>query len=88
MARRGSAIEVEITEGAIRVRSADRVLTLLNASPPCDAEETCDFFVRLDEIDYWDPPNEEIPIDIVELQKILEAIEAQVEKHGLTVEFE
>ena len=44
MARRGSAIEVEITEGAIRVRSADRVLTLPNASPPSDAEESHGFF--------------------------------------------
>jgi hypothetical protein len=88
MARRGSAIEVEITEGAIRVRCADRVLTLPNTSPPPDADETADFFVRLDEIEHWDPPNDDLPIDIVELQKILEAIEAQVEKHGLTVEFE
>jgi hypothetical protein len=88
MARRSSAIEVEITEGAIRVRSADRILTLPNAPPSNDAEDHCDFFVRLDEIDHWDPPHEDIPIDIVELQKILEAIEAQVEKHGLTVEFE
>jgi hypothetical protein len=88
MARRGSAIDVEITEGAIRVRSLDRVLTLPNAPPPSGAEEITDFFVRLDEIDHWDPPHEDIPIDIVELQKILEAIEAQVEKHGLTVEFE
>jgi hypothetical protein len=88
MVRRGSAIEVEITEGAIRVRRADRILTLPNASPPEDADDAADFFVRLDEIEHWDPPNEDVLIDIVELQKILEAIEAQVEKHGLTVEFE
>jgi hypothetical protein len=88
MARRGSAIEVEITEGAIRIRCADRVLTLPNAPPPDGADEITDFFVRLDEIEHWDAPHDDILIDIVELQKILEAIEAQVEKHGLTVEFE
>lgn len=88
MARRNSAIEVEITEGAIRVRSAERVLTLPNVSPPSNAEDECDFFVRLDEIENWDPPNDDVQIDIVELQRILEAIESQVEKHGLTVVFE
>lgn len=88
MARRSSAIDVEITEGAIRVRCGDRVLTLPNTPSPTDADETADFFVRLDEIENWDPPNDDVPIDIVELQKILEAIEAQVEKHGLTVDFE
>jgi Immunity protein 74 len=88
MARRSTPIEVEITEGAIRVRLAGRVLTLPNASPPSDAEDVTDFFVRLDEIEHWDPPHDDVSIDIVELQKILEAIETQVEKHGLTVEFD
>ena len=44
--------------------------------------------MRLDEIEHWDPPHDDVAIDIVELQKILEAIETQVEKHGLTVEFD
>ncbi len=88
MARRGSAIEVEITEGAIRVRSHGRVLTIANAPPLADPEEEADFVVRLDEIENWDPPHEETPIEIAELQKILEAIEQQVEKHGLIVAFE
>lgn len=87
MARR-SSIEVEITEGAIRVRHGGRVLTIANAPAPPDAEEPADFFVRLDEIEHWDAPDDEIAIEIVELQKILEAIEAEVEKHGLSVAFE
>lgn len=83
-----SRIQVEITEGAIRVLHSGRVLTIENAPPPPDCDEGTDFFVRLDEIEHWDAPDEETPIDIVELQKILEAIEAEVERHGLSVTFE
>ncbi len=88
MARRGSIIDVEITEGAIRVRSHERVLTIVTTPPPADLDEDADFFIELDEIEYWDPPHDETAIDIDELQKILEAIEEQVEKHGLSVVFE
>ncbi len=88
MARRHSTIEVEITEGAIRVRNLDRVLTIVPATPPTDAEENADFFVALDEIECWDPPHEEAAIEIDELQKIVEAIEDQVEKHGLSIVFD
>jgi hypothetical protein len=88
MARRGSGFEVEITEGAIRVRSAGRVLTIANAPRPPDAEEDIDFFILLDEIAHWDAPDDDQEIDVGELQKILEAIERQVEKHGLNIVFE
>ncbi len=88
MARRGTAFDVEITEGAIRVRNAGRVLTIANASPPPDGEEGADFFIALDEIGHWDPPDDDQEIDVAELQKILEAIELQVEKHGLSIVFE
>ncbi|PWB82282.1 MAG: hypothetical protein C3F11_12730 [Methylocystaceae bacterium] len=87
MARR-SSIEVEITEGAIRVLHKGRVLTIANAPAPPDADEASDFFIHLDEIEHWDAPDDETSIDIVELQKILEAIEAEVERHGLSVTFE
>jgi hypothetical protein len=70
------------------VRSHDRVLTITPTPPPADLEEDADFFIELDEIEYWDPPYDETAIDIDELQKILEAIEEQVEKHGLSVVFE
>jgi hypothetical protein len=88
MARRGSAINVEITEGAIRVRSAGRVLTIANTPPPADLEEDADFVIALDEIDHWDAPDDDTEIEVDELQKILEAIEQEVEKHGLSVAFE
>jgi hypothetical protein len=88
MARRGSKIDVEITEGAIRVRSLERVLTIVPTPPPADLDEDVDFYIELDEIECWDPPHDEAAIEIDELQKILEAIEEQVEKHGLSVVFE
>ena len=88
MARRGSAIDVEITEGAIRVRSGARVLTIAVVPPPADLEDDADFYIEMDEIESWDPPHEETAIEIDELQKILEAIEEQVAKHGLSVVFD
>jgi hypothetical protein len=87
MARRKS-IGVEMTEGAIRVRSGGHVLTIANSAPPPDAEDDTDFFIRLDEIEHWDAPDEEISIDIIELQTILEAIEEELERHGLSVTFD
>lgn len=87
MARRKS-IEIEMTEGAIRVLCAGHVLTIANSAPPPDAEEDTDFFIRLDEIEHWDAPDDEISIDIVELQTILEAIEEELERHGLSVTFD
>jgi len=88
MARRGSTIDVEITEGAIRVRSHECVLTIVVTPPPADLEEDADFYIELDEIEFWEPPHDETAIEIDELQKILEAIEEQVEKHGLSVVFD
>ncbi|MFV0281299.1 MAG: Imm74 family immunity protein [Rhodoblastus sp.] len=88
MARRKPAIEVEITEGAIRVRHAGRVLTLHASPPPPSVEERPDFIVALDEVEHWDAPHEEIEIDIAKLQTILAAIEDECDRHGLTVEFE
>ncbi|ATQ67288.1 MULTISPECIES: Imm74 family immunity protein [Methylosinus] len=85
---RGKAITVEMTEGAIRVRSQGKTLTIVNSSPPPDADDESDFFIRLDEIDNWDAPDDEISIDIVELQKILEAIEEELDRRGLSVTFD
>jgi len=88
MARRGPAIEVEVTEGAIRVRREGRTLTIPAGPPAPDSDDEADFVVRLDAIEHWDAPHDDTPIDIVELQKILEAVEEQAARHGLTVEFE
>ncbi|MBU3889661.1 hypothetical protein FM996_12325 [Methylosinus sporium] len=87
MGRRKSIV-IEMTEGAIRVLSGGHVLTIVNTAPPPDADEDTDFFIRLDDIENWDAPDEEISIDIVELQTILEAIEEELERHGLSVTFE
>lgn len=80
-------LEVELTEGAIRVRQGKRTLTITPTPPPPDAEDAPDFIVHLDDIETWDAPNE-LEIEIPELQLILSAVEAECEKHGLSVEFE
>ena len=88
MARRASGYEVEVTEGAIRVRRAGRTLTIPAAAPDAESEEDADFVVRLDDLDHWDPPDDETLIEIEELHKILDAVEKQLEKHGLSVDFD
>ena len=101
MARRG-AIAVEITEGAIRVRFDERRLTIKPASSiaaaPVDsgaaAVETFgaaaapDFVVALDDIMYWDAPNDAEEIDINLMPRVLDAIERECARHGLTVAFD
>ncbi|MEK4032481.1 Imm74 family immunity protein [Methylocystis sp. IM3] len=81
-------IKVEMTEGAIRVRQDGRTLTIHAEAPDAESGEDTDFVVRLDEIDHWDAPDEETEIDIVDLQRILDAVEKELAKHGLTVDFD
>jgi hypothetical protein len=88
MARRKPAIEVEITEGAIRVRHAGRTLTVRASAPPPDAEDAPDFLIQLDDIEHWDNPHEDVEIEVEELQLVLGAIEDECERHGLSVEFD
>lgn len=86
MARRG-AYQVEVTEGAVRVQRDGMTLTAPIA-PPDEESEGADFIIRLDDLDHWDAPDEDTPIEIDELQKILDAIERQFDKRGLAVDFE
>jgi hypothetical protein len=88
MARRSPALTVEITEGAIRVKSRGRLLTLVAAASPPDAEDAPDFLVMLDDIAFWDAPHSDEEIEIDDLQRILDAIETECDNHGLSVEFE
>lgn len=87
--RRGRGrIEVELTEGAIRVSCGKRSLTIYSGADLPSAEAPADFVVRLDEILTWDPPNETVEVNIDELNKIVSAIEDECEKRGLVVAFE
>jgi hypothetical protein len=88
MARRAPALTVEITEGAIRVRHRGRCLTLVGAASPPDADGAPDFLILLDDIAYWDAPYAGEEVEIDDLQRILDAIEAECGNHGLSVEFE
>ena len=87
MSRRGPSLKVEITEGAIRVTSRGRTLTLQACAPPPDADDAPDFLIRLDDIEFWDGLDAE-EIAIEDLQRILDAIENECEHHGLSVAFE
>lgn len=88
MGRRGPPLKVEITEGAIRVTCRARQLTLRAVAPPPDAENAPDFLIHLDDIEFWDAPDDTEEISIDDLQRILDAIEAECDNHGLSVEFE
>ena len=88
MGRRSGAIEVEMTEGAIRVRQSGRTLTIPIAPPDADSPEDADFLVRLDDIENWDAPHDDTAIDIEALQKILDEIEARLDRLGLVVDFD
>jgi hypothetical protein len=85
---RSRFLEVEVTEGAIRVRQGSRVLTITPTQPPPDADEAPDFIIHLDDIETWDAPANEVEIEVTELQMILRAVEEECERHGLSVEFE
>jgi hypothetical protein len=85
---RSRFLEVEVTEGAIRVRRAGHVLTITPAPPPPNAGDAPDFIIHLDDIATWDAPDNEVEIDVAELQMILHAVETECERHGLSVEFE
>ena len=88
MGRRGASLKVEITEGAIRVTSRGRRLTLKAVAPPPAAESAPDFLIHLDDIEFWDAPDAAEEIAIEDLQQILDAIEAECDNHSLSVEFE
>jgi len=88
MGRRIGAIEVEMTEGAICVRHNGRLLTIPIAPPDADSPDDADFLVQLDEIACWDAPDDETPVEIEELQSILDAIEAHLDRQGLVVDFD
>jgi hypothetical protein len=81
-------IKVELTEGAIRVRQDGRTLTIRAGAPDAESGEETDFVVRLDELECWDAPDQDTEIDIEDLQRILDAVEKELAKHGLTVDFD
>jgi hypothetical protein len=81
-------IRVEMTEGAIRIHEGGRTLTIHAEAPDEESGDDADFVVRLDEIEHWDAPDDDQQIDIVELQKILDAVEKELARHGLTVDFD
>lgn len=88
MGKRRLEPQITLTEGSIRVRWADRVVTILPAASQPNMQEPADFVVDMDSILYWDAPNESVEIAVEELQAIMQTIEAEFDRLGLVVEFE
>jgi len=87
MARRERYV-VEITEGALRIAAGSRVLTLTPVRPPVSQESAPDFILALDDIEHWDAPHDDDLIEIEDLQRIVQAIEDECDRRGLSVEFD
>ncbi len=88
MGKRRAGPQIILTEGSIRVHWRDRVLTVHKGAAPPDAEDPADFVVDMDRILNWDPPHEAVEVGLDELQVIMQAIEGEFEKRGLSVAFE
>lgn len=86
--KRADKPQVELTEGAIRISWRGHVRTISAAAPPPDHEDNADFFILLDDLVCWDPPDDEIEIEMAELQQILEAIDEHFDKLGLEIAYE
>lgn len=88
MVSKKSAITVIITEDSLKVHYFDRTLTMQLELLDDMIGNKSNFFIKLDDIEYWDAPDNTKMISIVELQKILNAVEIYAEKNGKTIEFE
>lgn len=87
MARGRPDPRICLTEGSIRLTWGERILTIPHASGLIDAGAAADFIIDLDAILTWDPPHDAIEIEVDELQRIVQIIEAEFDRLGLVVEF-
>ncbi len=81
-------LSIELTEGAFRVSSGERRLTIFAVQDLPNVEHPADFVIRMDEILTWDVPHEDQEISVEELQKIAAGITEECERRGLSVAFE
>lgn len=81
-------MSVELTEGAFRVSSGEKRLTIRTVKDLADQEHPADFVIRLDEVLMWDPPHENQEVSIDDLQKIAAGVAEECERRGLSVAFE
>jgi len=88
MVSKKTAITVIITEDSLKVHYFDRTLTMQLELLDDTIVNNSNFLIKLDDIEYWDAPDSTKTISIVELQKILDAVEIYAEKNGKTIEFE
>jgi hypothetical protein len=88
MVSKKTAITVILTEVSLKVDYFDRTLTMQLELLDDTIVNNSNFLIKLDDIEYWDAPDNTKTISIVELQKILDAVEIYAEKNGKTIEFE
>lgn len=88
MVSKKKAITVIITEDSLKVHYFDRTLTMQLELLDDTIVNNSNFLIKLDDIECWDAPDSTKTISIVELQKILDAVETYAEKNGKTIEFE
>ncbi|WP_395665519.1 Imm74 family immunity protein [Methylocella sp.] len=86
--RRGAGPRITLTEGAVRVTWGEKTLVIASAPQPPDAEEPADFTIDMDSLIAWSPPHDHIEISVDELQTIMQAIEAEFDRLGLSLDFE
>jgi len=81
--------EVVILDGAVRIKYAERTMTVRCCINDFDEEDDdTDVIVYLDDIKGWDAPHEADAFEIEDLQKLLQAIENAFAQHGLDVMFD
>ena len=88
MASKKSSINVIATTDSLKVFYFNRTLTIQLEPLNDEPKNNSNFIIKLDEIEFWDPPDNTKTVSIIELQKILDAVETYAEKNRRIIEFE
>ena len=88
MASKKSSINVIATTDSLMVYYFNRTLTIQLEPLNDEPKNNSNFVIKLDEIEFWDTPDNTKTISIIELQKILDAVETYAEKNRRIIEFE
>ena len=80
MAFKKSSINVIATTDSLKVYYFNRILTIQLEPLNDEPKNNSNFVIKLDEIEFWDAPDNTKTISIIELQKILDAVETYAEK--------
>ncbi|MGY5810172.1 Imm74 family immunity protein [Rhizobium sp. LEGMi198b] len=78
---------LDVSRGHIKVNILDRIATV-QGEMFFPGNDKLGFAVFSDTIDFWDPPDQALPISAAEKQAILDDIKAEFAKGGHTLEIE